>query len=267
MFASLLKTRRQKLVVQPHYHRFGQTSLRNALFTLYKQVISNLVFKSANAIIVNSSYEEKAVKKDFVHSRNVIKLMQGLPVNEIREFKWCPENPKRILSVGALRRYKNVDRLVIAFNHLLNNSAEDLRLVIIGDGPEKRKIANLVGKMGIAKNVELKHNLSKLQLYSEYSKARVFVSLSYLESFSRTIHEAQIIGVPIVTLEKVIKSGLANELTAIGIESIKPEDISAAISKAISKNPTHSNASNSIVPSINHYANQVAEMYRKLIAN
>jgi glycosyltransferase involved in cell wall biosynthesis len=265
-FVSLLKKRSQKLVVQTHYHRFGQTSFNNALFTLYKRVVSSVVFKRADAVIVNSSYEEKIVKQDFACSKNIIYLRQGLPMKELKEFHWRPEIPKRILFVGALRKYKNVDRLIRAFRHLLDNETEDLRLVIVGDGPERSNLINLVQKLGVAEHVEWKQNLSKLELFSEYSKARVFVSLSFLESFSRVIHEAQVIGVPVVTFKERIMPDLVSKGMAIGIGSIEHREISAAISKVISMPPKLLNTANLVFADINSYADRVAEVYRKLSA-
>ena len=139
-----------------------------------------------------------------------------------------------------------------------------MRLIIIGDGPEKNRLVNLTRKLGITERVEWKHNLPKLQLFSEYSKATVFVSLSNLESFSRVIHEAHVIGIPVVTPNEGIIMDLPNNEKIIGIRSTKPEEISAAITKAISMTPTLT-ASNCIFPDINHYADQMAEIYSKLV--
>jgi len=142
-----------------------------------------------------------------------------------------------------------------------------MRLIIIGDGPEKGRLVNLVQELGITDHVEWKQNLSKLELFSEYSKARIFVSLSSLESFSRVVHEAQIVGVPILASNEGISADSLNKERVIGIKTIEPEEISAAISKAISMGPDLSNASNSVGPDITQYADEMAEIYRKLVAS
>lgn len=40
---ALFKHRKQKLLLQPHYHRFGQSPLRNSLLKLYKYTVKNVM--------------------------------------------------------------------------------------------------------------------------------------------------------------------------------------------------------------------------------
>lgn len=40
---ALLKHGKQKLLLQPHYHRFGQSPLRNSLLKLYKYTVNNVM--------------------------------------------------------------------------------------------------------------------------------------------------------------------------------------------------------------------------------
>lgn len=260
-FVSLVKKQDQKLVLQPHYHRFGQTRVRNILFSFYKAVASSTVFKRADVVIVNSGYEEKIVKEDLVCRDNIILVPEGLAVKELKSIQWQPEYPERILYVGGLRRYKNVDSLLRAFKVLIDDERGELKLIIIGDGPEKKRLVRLAFELGINDSIEWKQGLSRPQLLSEYAKARVFVSLSFLESFSRVAHEALIIGVPMVVFNVGAMAGYVNSGLAIGTKSIDPEEVATAISTT--RKSRYKSVDNLKLPfqNMDDYVDQVAKIY------
>jgi glycosyltransferase involved in cell wall biosynthesis len=264
---AFLKNSDQKLVVQPHYHRFGQTKLRNALFSLYKRAITGIVFRRANVIVVNSPFEERLVRNDFGFTENVLLVPQGLPIEELKTHQWNPESSGRILHVGVLRGYKNVDKLLRAFKILLDDNLGELRLVIIGDGPEKERLKSLTNKLELGSVVEWKQNLSNSQLFYEYSRARVFVSLSRLESFSRVVQEALIIGVPTVTLMAGIASDFVSQGVTIGTKTLNPTEIAAAIRKAMTQKPISTLSQKFKPQNIDDYANQIAILYSFLTKN
>lgn len=259
-FAALFKKKKQKLLLQPHYHRFGQTSLRHFLFKLYKYVLNTMVFPRANIVIANSTYERKILCEDFSKCRNLVLIPEGIDVDELKVVKRCPEEPKRILYVGALKRYKNVDKILISFAKLVKMGNEKSKLVIVGDGPEYVNLLNLARRLGIAGLVEWKHGLTRQQLLCEYAKASVFILLSLLESFSRVVYEALLIGVPTIVLnfgatEQLVKAGLAE-----GVNSFNPEEI-ANVLKAMRKTyPKISGGPNTFL-NWKEYSNKIINVY------
>ncbi len=78
LFVSLFKKADQILILQPHYHRFGQTLLRNLLFKLYKKVIPKLLLDQSEVIIANSNYEREIILEDFPRSKNIAIVQEGL---------------------------------------------------------------------------------------------------------------------------------------------------------------------------------------------
>jgi len=78
-----------------------------------------------------------------------------------------------------------------------------------------------------------KQDLPRKQLLLEYSQARIFVLLSKLESFSRVVHEALVIGVPTVFYNAgatYIQEGLAE-----AVNSLEPVEIANSIFKVLHK--------------------------------
>lgn len=264
LFISLVKKPDQLLVLQPHYHRYGQTLPRHLLLTLYKKVIPKLILDRSEVIITNSNYELEIIREDFPRRKNIAVVQEGLAVRELSTVKWCPESPKRILYVGALKKYKKVDVLLRAFKILLNQEKIYNRLVIVGDGPDKPRLMNLTNELGLNDYVEWKTNLTRCQLLSEYSKTSVFVLLSMLESFSRVVNEAIAIGIPTVVSGNNVFSDLANQGLVEVTLSEQPEIVAKAILRAQNKSSNFTCRKNYQFNDSEEYSDSIAKIYLKL---
>jgi glycosyltransferase involved in cell wall biosynthesis len=262
---ALCKSRSQKLLLQPHYHRFGQSPLRYSLLRLYRYGLDNAVFSGIEAVITNSSYETQIFCEDFPKFRKVFMIPEGIDVDEVKHVKYNPVKPERILYVGALRRYKNVDRILEGFVHLAKSGDTQYRLVIVGEGIEYSSLANLASKLGISSFVEWKHGLSRQQLLHEYAKASVFILLSPLESFSRVVYEALLIGVPVVVLNFGALSNLVDADLAKGVNSFNPSEIADALLKATRKTYTKISEHSTYFLNWEEYSNKIISVYNRLL--
>jgi glycosyltransferase involved in cell wall biosynthesis len=232
LIAAVNKQQNQKFVLQPHYHRYGQTPFRDSLFKLYQKAFYDLLFSRTNLIVANSAHEKQALSEDFPNAKNVVLIPEGLDTAETKTVIHVPVLPKRILFVGVLKRYKNVHKLFEGFARLTREGGNDYRLVIVGDGPERSVLSGLAVSLGIADLVEWKHGLTRAELLNEYAMASVFVMLSQLESFSRVVYDALFVGLPVVVYNFGALSGLVSDGLAEGINSLTAQAISDAITKA-----------------------------------
>jgi glycosyltransferase involved in cell wall biosynthesis len=265
VFVALSKRRDQNLLLQPHYHRYGQTRIRDLLFDSYKYSLDLLVFPRTKAVIVNSPYEKRIVHEDFPPCKHVVLIRESISTEELKSIKWKPEKPARILCVGTLRKYKNVRSLLGACAHLVKIRRESVRLVIIGDGPEREHLTRFARKIGIEEYIEWKRNLPRQQLLEEYAKASVFVSLSPLESFSRVVHEAISIGVPTLVLDfgatgEMVRKGLVE-----GVSSLSPDVIAEGILKTSKRPSLNAGQIEDTYPSWDEYADVLLRTYQNAL--
>lgn len=261
--AALFKRKKRKLVVHPHYHRFAQSSFRNCLFKIYKYGLKNVVFPLADVVVANSLYEKRVLCEDFHLGEKILLLFEGVDVEECRSVKRKPLEPKRILYVGALRGYKNVDRIIESFAQLVKNCEENFKLVIVGDGPERPFLVNLAYRLGVSELVEWRSGLTRQQLLDEYAKASVFVHLSPLESFSRVVYEALLIGVPTVVLNFGATEHLVKEGFAEGVNSLNAKEIADAMFRALMRKYSKIDVSNFLC--WKEYLNKLVELYNRLV--
>jgi len=264
-FVALLKRRRQRMVLQPHYHKFGQTRIRNLLLGLYKYSLDKLVFPRTEFVIANSPYEMRIIHEDFPKCENVVLIREGISLMELKSVKWSPQRPIRVLYIGVLRRYKNVEKLLEAFAYLVKMEEETFRLVIIGDGPEHERLVSLAHEIGIEGYIEWKCKLSRKQLLAEYARAGVFVSLSQLESFSRVIHDAIVIGVPTVVQNSGATADMVREGLVEGVDSFSPSAVADGILKAARKTPPKTGETQRTFLSWEEYLDKVLEIYQRTL--
>jgi glycosyltransferase involved in cell wall biosynthesis len=264
LFVSLVKTREQIQVMQPHYHGYGQTATRQLLLSIYKKVIPKLVFSRSQAIIANSKYEERLLKNDFSLVNQIHFVPEGLSMGELGHVKLTPEHPDRILYVGALKKYKKVDLVLRAFRIMLEHEGTPARLVIVGDGPERNRLNRLATELAIDRFVEWKRNLGRQAVLMEYSRARVFVMLSTFETFSIAVNESLALGIPAVVSACGVFSDLVSQGVVEGVFSEKPEELAAAILKARTKGVKTINKAEIPFQDIKDYTNQIGALYKSL---
>ena len=104
--------------------------------------------------------------------------------------------------VGDLIKRKQVDLLVEAFARLIHKNP-DIRLRLIGDGPEKEDLKNLVESMGLTETVEFRGSLSQIDVGKELRLAHCLVLPSKLETFGIVLIEALSSGVPVISFYNI----------------------------------------------------------------
>ena len=110
-----------------------------------------------------------------------------------------PEQTRIILSISRLVYWKRVDRIIVAMKKIVP-SFPDVKLLIIGDGPEKNKLEKLSTSLLLNEKVRFLGSLPHNQVFDFLNSADLFVSLYDLSNVGNPLLEAMACGQCIVTL-------------------------------------------------------------------
>ncbi|MDP6867726.1 MAG: glycosyltransferase family 4 protein [Acidimicrobiales bacterium] len=105
-----------------------------------------------------------------------------------------------VVSVGRLTASKRVDVLIRAFAEARDQVA-DLRLEVIGDGPEESSLRSLAADRGVADAVAFRGRISDDDLVDAYRRARLVASASISEGWGMTLTEGAACGTPTVATD------------------------------------------------------------------
>jgi glycosyltransferase involved in cell wall biosynthesis len=109
--------------------------------------------------------------------------------------------PPTITVVGRLVPYKRVDVVIRALADL-RDAHPDLRLEIIGQGPELPRLRRLAIELGVADRVAFSgHVDAHVDVLRRVAASRLFVSASEIEGFGIVVVEAMALGVPYVVAD------------------------------------------------------------------
>lgn len=126
---------------------------------------------------------------------DISRFVSGRPIKKFKDDKF------NLLSVGRLDERKGIPYLLSALAKIKRILPKSLRLILIGDGPEKLKIINQIKKLKIIKNVEMIGEVSEEKLPNFYKTADLFVApATHGESFGLVLLEAMAAGAPIVAV-------------------------------------------------------------------
>jgi L-malate glycosyltransferase len=127
-----------------------------------------------------------------------------IPVGiDISHIRLIPPSPERsdIIFVGRLIKEKHVDLLVRAYG-ILSFQQPDIRLLIIGEGPEQDTITKIIQELSLQDRIILRgFQVNHDEIISRMKSAKVFVNPSTREGFGITALEALACGIPVVTLD------------------------------------------------------------------
>jgi glycosyltransferase involved in cell wall biosynthesis len=100
-----------------------------------------------------------------------------------------------IVSIGRVVKRKSYDLLIRALFQIRDSK---VKLLIIGDGPERQNLQNLTEYLGLRDRVKFSGFISEKEKYGYLSKADLFALTSLHEGFGIVFMEAMHCGLPIV---------------------------------------------------------------------
>lgn len=190
----------------------GQISVDGTILTKLKQFVEKMIYKRADRVIVPS----KSLKNDLV---NLCKLNEDyvsviynpFDIDEIaclsnekidNKYIQLYENSLVITALGRMTYEKGFDHLLQVLA-LVMKSTKKVKLIIIGDGKEKRKLIDLSKRLEVEKHVIFTGQMSNPFPYIK--KSELFVMSSVSEGFPNALVEALACGVPVISTD--CKSG------------------------------------------------------------
>ena len=105
--------------------------------------------------------------------------------------------PIKLLSIGSLVNKKNQAYLIPVVKELINKGLE-VELNLLGDGPNKKLLQDLIQKEGLQKYIHLRGNVNNVSEYLQQSD--IYLHPATYEPFGLALLEAMASGLPVVCL-------------------------------------------------------------------
>jgi glycosyltransferase involved in cell wall biosynthesis len=164
--------------------------------------------------IAISNHISKRIKKTYNRDSVVI-----YPPVDVHLFESQSDKENFYLTASRMVSYKRIDIIVEAFSAM-----PDKKLIVIGDGPEMRKIKSKAGK-----NIEILgyQDFASLKSYMQKAKAFIFAAE---EDFGIIAVEAMACGTPVIALNKGgVSETVSDNNTGILFNQQSPESIKEAV--------------------------------------
>lgn len=145
-----------------------------------------------------------------------------------------PKGKKILLSIGRLGKEKSIDFLIKSMPIILRDHP-DAVLVIVGDGPEKKKLMALSKRKGIEKNVYFSGFIDPKDIPKVYQDATLFVFASQTETQGMVILESLAAGVPVVA----VQDGVYEEMIEDNVNGLLTNNDTSLFAHAVSSLLSH----------------------------
>lgn len=215
-FFSPLLTKTRIVAVVPHL--FGATVFRetNVIFGLYVyfwELLIPPVFKKRRFAVISPSTKTDLIKRGIPKDKidvvlcgldhSIFRLLDG-----VERF----ERPT-VIHFGRIRKYKSVDVVIRAFE-VIHREIPSARLLIVGGGPGKGALVELVDSMGLNDSVEFTGVVPTPELVKLLNQSHLFINASPKEGWGLTVVEANACGVPVVASRRPgLKDSVLDERT------------------------------------------------------
>lgn len=187
--------------------------------TKLSSILENKAIEKSD-IVTTVSYshllklKEEHTDKEFVHVPNYVDTQLFKPLSIEKE--------NVILYVGHLYQLKNIDSLIKAFS-IVSQKMKDVKLWIVGDGPQREELEQLSKSLGLNDIVKFWGTKTGDDLVEFYNKARLHILPSKTEGLPLAPLEAMSCGTPALisnvsdAVYMVDSNYIINDLSSKGI--------------------------------------------------
>lgn len=202
------------------YFNFGR--FRNTAFvTWLGRSWGKGVYKEAVRVIVPAQ-KAAGFAHLLPHQDKVVVIPNGImteryrkPVSDdekkaLMEAAGFTDNGHTLVMVTRLSKEKNVIE-ILEYMPPLIKAVPDVQLLIVGDGPDRKRLEKFVLENGIKEHVHFEGRIDPDEVYKYYNLGNVFVSASLFELHSMSYLEAMSVGLPLVCREDMSLRGVLDD--------------------------------------------------------
>ncbi|TAL50350.1 glycosyltransferase family 1 protein [Patescibacteria group bacterium] len=182
----------------------GAPAMRRLLLPFLERMAGHF---SSKIICVSRNDFELAHRHHIAPDENLVQIYNGIdlplpppPFHLSTSATFPPPPPSlHVFFIGRLAPPKNPFLLMEAFARLDRALQEQTRITIIGDGPDRGKLEELIQTLKLQTHIELAGSLPREHVLARLrEEADLFVLLSRWEGFPYSILEAMAAGVPVI---------------------------------------------------------------------
>lgn len=232
--------------------------------------------KKCDHIIVPSEGMHAVIEKNYEISAPVTVLPTGIDLHPYESADGAHVRAENnwndnfvIISAGRLAAEKNWSLLLEAVADVIAKQPH-VRLVLLGDGPESRKLQRQAKKLGIANHVDFRGKVPFEQVPAHLKAADLFAFASTTETQGLVTLEAMAAGLPVVAVDAVG----TRDVVIDGEDGLLTENNKASLATAIERMVTEKDILNHFHQAslkkarqlnIVHQASALVEVYQQAI--
>ena len=197
-------------------------------------IIEKLAVLMPDKIISISEHTTHKLKNELNSKKLTYTVPNGIEFDLITKINPAKEKSD-VIFAGRLISHKNIDILIKSIK-LIKEKNPEIKSLIIGDGPEKKKLEELTRKLNLEKNIKFLGILENHDdVYALMKSSKVFILPSTREGFGIVVIEANTCGIPVITIDQ--KDNAAKDLVKEGkngfVCRLDEKEIAKNIMKAI----------------------------------
>lgn len=162
--------------------------------------LSLVTLQKATKIVVINNKTKNLLVSMGISNKNIIIISPGIDTKI-----FCPSKRKSIkkrkftiITTSKLLNRKRIDLIIKAIGEVAKQD-KNIHLMIVGDGPQKESLVNLVHELKLEKIVTFEGYVTQDKIVQYYQQADLFVSMSEDESWGQVYLEAMSCGLSVIT--------------------------------------------------------------------
>jgi len=182
------------------HHLESTQEFSGLIYKLGKIFLQDILEVNSPCTVVHvpSNYVKQQIRSTSISNRNNIVVIP--PGIETKKYMSISRRPRddMFLMIGRLEKRKHYEHAIAAFK-LVSKYKPHAKLFIVGDGPLKTYLLQMVKQLALEKNVFLLGAIDENTKLELLSQAQALIHLGYPEGFGISILEALAVGVPVIS--------------------------------------------------------------------
>jgi glycosyltransferase involved in cell wall biosynthesis len=189
---------RSRLIIDVHevWERDYWTEYLGGFMGVFANAYSRFAMRLGEQYIANSSVTSTMLQKLGIE-KSRINLFSPVIDDRLVEKSGYDKRDRSIVFAGRLIKEKRIDKWLAVFSKI--RKRVKVKGIIIGEGPEERRIEGMVKRMGLSSSVELRRFYKeKSDLYKTIRESSLLLHMSEREGLGLIVLESIALGTPVL---------------------------------------------------------------------